>query len=181
MPGNILKNMNEHEIKNVVEQLAAALLGKGWRLAAAESCTGGWVAKCCTDLAGSSAWFERGFITYSDAAKMNMLNVQQTALQQHGAVSEAVVRQMAQGARRAAGLEAALAVTGIAGPAGGSAEKPVGTVWFAWDIEGQDTRSECMHFAGNRESVRRQSVMYALQGLLRRLSARLENSAAALS
>jgi nicotinamide-nucleotide amidase len=162
-------NMNEHEISHLVKQLAAALLGKGWRLATAESCTGGWVAKCCTDLAGSSAWFERGFITYSDAAKMNMLNVQKTALQQHGAVSEAVVRQMAQGARRAAVLEAALAVTGIAGPDGGSAEKPVGTVWFAWDIEGQDTSSECMHFKGEREFVRRQSVMHALRGLLLRL------------
>ena len=161
--------MNEHEINHVVKQLAAALLGKGWRLATAESCTGGWVAKCCTDLAGSSAWFERGFITYSDAAKMNMLNVQKTALQQQGAVSEDVVRQMAQGARRSAALEAALAVTGIAGPDGGSAEKPVGTVWFAWDIEGQDTSSECMHFKGDRESVRRQSMTHALQGLLQRL------------
>jgi nicotinamide-nucleotide amidase len=162
--------MNEHEINRVVEQLAAALLGKGWRLTTAESCTGGWVAKCCTDLAGSSTWFERGFITYSDAAKMNMLKVQPTALQQHGAVSEAVVRQMAQGARRSAGLEAALAVTGIAGPDGGSVEKPVGTVWFAWDIEGRDTSSECMHFDGDRESVRRHSVMHALQGLLQRLN-----------
>ncbi len=162
--------MNEYEINHLVEQLAAALLGKGWRLATAESCTGGWVAKCCTDLAGSSTWFERGFITYSDAAKMNMLNVQETALQQHGAVSEAVARQMAQGARRSSALEATLAVTGIAGPDGGSAEKPVGTVWFAWDIEGEDTSSECMHFTGDRESVRRQSVMHALQGLLQRLT-----------
>lgn len=161
--------MNQHEMNHLVAQLAATLLGKGWRLATAESCTGGWVAKCCTDLAGSSAWFERGFITYSDAAKMNMLSVQQTALQQHGAVSEAVVRQMAQGARRSAGLEVALAVTGIAGPDGGSAEKPVGTVWFAWDIEGQGTSSECMHFEGDRQSVRRQSVRYVLRSLLQRL------------
>ncbi len=153
----------------VVEQLAAALQGKGWRMATAESCTGGWIAKACTDVAGSSAWFDRGYVTYSDGAKTEMLGVQPAALQQHGAVSETVARQMAQGALRAAGVATALAVTGIAGPDGGSLEKPVGTVCFAWAIEGQRTDAERMRFQGDRESVRRQSVMHALQGLLQRL------------
>jgi len=155
-----------------VTQLSEILLARGWRLACAESCTGGWISKCCTDLAGSSAWFDRGYVTYSDAAKREMLDVQQAALEQHGAVSEAVARQMAMGALRMSSVEAALAVTGIAGPDGGSAQKPVGTVWFAWAIQGLDINSECVCFRGSRESVRRQTVLHALHGLLSRLGAR---------
>lgn len=158
-----------HEIDHVVEQLAVALLNKGWSMATAESCTGGWVAKCCTDLAGSSAWFDRGFITYCNDAKVDMLDVESSVLQQHGAVSEIVARQMAEGARRSAGVAAALAVTGIAGPDGGSREKPVGMVWFAWAVSGQKTTSECRHFDGDRESVRQKSVLHVLQGLLLRI------------
>jgi nicotinamide-nucleotide amidase len=158
--------------ERLVEQLAAALLARGWRLASAESCTGGWIAKCCTDLAGSSSWFDRGFVTYSDAAKMDMLHVEPAVLQQHGAVSEPVARQMAQGALDVAGVETALSVSGIAGPDGGSAQKPVGTVWFAWAIQGQATSAECVRFQGDRESVRRQSVLHALQGLLQRVGRR---------
>ncbi len=161
--------MKECEKDRVVEQLAELLKSKSWRMACAESCTGGWVAKACTDLAGSSAWFDRAYIVYSDAAKVDMLGVAPAALQRHGAVSEAVALQMAQGARRSAGVDTALAVTGIAGPDGGSVEKPVGTVWFAWSIPGQAMEAERALFSGDRESVRRQSVMHALQGLLHRL------------
>ena len=161
--------MTACETDRLVQKLAALLLGKGWRMATAESCTGGWVAKCCTDLAGSSAWFDRAYIAYSNTAKTDMLAVKPGALQQHGAVSEVIARQMAQGALRAAGVQAALSVTGIAGPDGGSAEKPVGTVWFAWAVQGQETSADCRQFSGDRESVRCQSVLHALQGLLRRL------------
>jgi len=160
----------EGRVDQVVEQLAEVLQARGWRLACAESCTGGWIAKCCTDLAGSSTWFERGFVTYSDVAKKDMLGVKSETLKQHGAVSEAVARQMAQGALRAAGVDTALAVTGIAGPDGGSEEKPVGTVWFSWAVRGQTTDTECLRFKGDRNSVRQQTVLHALQGLLRRLS-----------
>ena len=139
-------------------------------MAAAESCTGGWISKCCTDLAGSSDWFDRGFVTYCNEAKVDMLGVGEQALADHGAVSEAVVRQMAQGARHAAGVETSLAVTGVAGPGGGSKEKPVGMVWFAWDIAGSETSCECMHFEGDRQSVRYKSVLHALEGLLNRVS-----------
>jgi len=158
------------EKDRLVEQLATLLLHKGWRMATAESCTGGWIAKCCTDRAGSSAWFDRAYIAYSNEAKMDMLAVKPGVLQQYGAVSEVVARQMAQGALLASGVEAALAVTGIAGPDGGSAEKPVGLVWFAWAIRGQNASSDCREFGGDRESVRRQSVLHALRGLLQRLS-----------
>jgi nicotinamide-nucleotide amidase len=163
--------MMEAEITRLVERLAAALQAKSWRLASAESCTGGWIAKCCTDLAGSSAWFECGFVTYSDRSKTALLQVSSAALSEQGAVSETVAEQMAQGARRAAGAAAAVAVTGIAGPTGGSAAKPVGTVWFAWDLSGRGTSSECCHFTGDREAVRTQTVRHALQGLLQRLQA----------
>ncbi len=163
--------MKESRIDRLTEQLAEALRSKGWRLACAESCTGGWICKSCTDLAGSSDWFDRGFITYSDAAKTDMLDVEPEVLQEHGAVSATVARQMAQGALRSAGVEAAVAVTGIAGPDGGTAQKPVGTVWFAWAIKGEATSSECRHFRGGRESVRRQTVTHAMLGLLQRLGA----------
>lgn len=136
-------------------------------LATAESCTGGWIAKQCTDRAGSSAWFERGYVTYSNRAKTDALGVAIATLASHGAVSEAVAREMAEGARRVARVEAALAVTGIAGPDGGMPEKPVGTVWFAWSCTGRPTVSEQRLFAGDRDAVRWQSVVHALQGLLR--------------
>jgi len=154
----------------LVAQLSQILLDRGWRLACAESCTGGWISKCCTDLAGSSAWFDRGYVTYSDGAKRDMLDVQPAVLQRHGAVSEVVARQMAQNALRMSRVEVALAVTGIAGPDGGSAQKPVGTVWFAWAIQDLDTSSERICFTGDRESIRRQTVRHALQGLLSRLA-----------
>ena len=155
--------------RRLVDALAARLAARGWALATAESCTGGWIAKCCTDRAGSSDWFDRGFVTYSDRAKRELLGVETDALQREGAVSGAVAAQMAEGARRQAGVDVALAVTGIAGPTGGSAEKPVGTVWFGWALGAQPAEAEIMHFEGDRDAVRRHTVAHALAGLLERL------------
>lgn len=142
-----------------------ALRARGLRLATAESCTGGWVARALTAIAGSSDWFERGYVAYSNAAKREDLGVPAQTLERHGAVSEETARAMAAGALARARADCALAVTGIAGPAGGSAAKPVGTVCFAW-ARGSKMRSETRHFDGDRESVRRQSVIRALQGIL---------------
>jgi nicotinamide-nucleotide amidase len=158
--------MIEQEIEQTVQHLAGALTAKRWFIAVAESCTGGWIAKCCTDRAGSSNWFDRGFVTYSNRAKIDMLRVDAAALQLHGAVSEIVAEQMAQGALDSAGVDASLAVTGVAGPDGGTGEKPVGTVWFAWAIRGGGLYSECVRFTGNRDSVRHQSALHALRGML---------------
>jgi len=157
------------EFARLVEALAAALTARGWRLAAAESCTGGWIAKCCTDRAGSSAWFESGVVSYSNRAKREALDVDGVVLEREGAVSRAVALQMAAGIRRRSGAEVALAVTGIAGPDGGSADKPVGTVWFGWAVGDRPAEAERQLFDGDREAVRRQSVAHALRGLLERL------------
>ena len=146
--------------------LAEQLTQRGWMLATAESCTGGWIAKCCTDVAGSSAWFDRGFITYSNAAKQDMLGVRAETLAQYGAVSEAVVAEMATGALRHSQAHIAVAVSGIAGPSGGSAEKPVGTVCFAWAMRNGEVLTKTCQFAGDREAVRWQSVVFALNGIL---------------
>lgn len=131
----------------------------------AESCTGGWIAKVLTDVAGSSAWFERAFITYSNEAKQQMVGVAETTLQQWGAVSEQVVKEMAAGALKAAGADFAIAVSGIAGPDGGSAEKPVGTVWFGFATRGGQLVAKREVFQGDRDAVRRQTVALALQTL----------------
>ena len=149
--------------------LAEHLTQRGWMLATAESCTGGWIAKCCTDVAGSSAWFDRGFITYSNAAKQDMLGVRAETLAQYGAVSEAVVAEMAMGALQHSQAHIAVAVSGIAGPSGGSVEKPVGTVCFAWAVRGGEVTTTTCHFAGDREAVRWQATEYALYGLLQRI------------
>jgi nicotinamide-nucleotide amidase len=153
------------EFIQLVQEVSARLLGRGWKMVTAESCTGGWIAKCCTDQAGSSAWFERGFVTYSNAAKQDLLGVDAATLESAGAVSREVALQMTEGARRRAGADVAVAVTGIAGPDGGTPEKPVGTVWFAWSVNGQ-SEAEKVHFAGDRDAVRRRSVAHALQGLI---------------
>ncbi len=154
----------------IVEELAAALLARGWLLATAESCTGGLIAGACTDLAGSSHWFERGFVTYSNAAKTELLGVPAELIAQHGAVSEPVARAMARGAVAHARAQVAVAVTGVAGPGGGSADKPVGTVWFGWQLPGR-TETECRRFDGDRAAVRAQTVAHALAGLVRRIAA----------
>jgi len=153
-----------------VEQLAGLLLGRGWMLATAESCTGGMIAAACTDLAGSSAWFERGFVTYSNEAKTALLGVLPSLQREHGAVREPVGRAMAEGAGQRSLAQVAVAVSGVAGPAGGSADKPVGTVWFAFALDGELT-SEELRFAGDRAAVRAAAVRHALAGLVSRLRA----------
>lgn len=153
----------------LLAQLANALKAKGWLLATAESCTGGWIAKLCTDMAGSSAWFERGFVTYSNDAKQDMLGVKAETLEQHGAVSEAVTAEMALGALLYSCAQAAVSVSGIAGPGGGTPTKPVGTVCFGWALEGGKVRTETCHFTGDRDAVRKQSVEHALQGVFQSL------------
>ena len=152
--------MTDSELMQLSEQVGQALKARGATVTTAESCTGGWVAKVITDIAGSSAWFERGFVTYSNEAKAQMIGVREETLAQHGAVSEPVVVEMAIGA-----LKAAVSISGIAGPDGGSEEKPVGTVWFAFaTARGEGiTRREC--FSGDRDAVRRQATAYALQTL----------------
>lgn len=154
----------------LVEDLAAALLARGWMLATAESCTGGLIAGACTDLAGSSHWLERGFVSYSNAAKTELLGVDAALIARHGAVSEPVARAMAQGALHHSKAQCALAVTGIAGPGGGSADKPVGTVWFAWATP-QGVRSDMQHFDGDRAQVRSATVQHSLAVLLRLVQA----------
>ncbi len=150
------------------EQLALRLQARRWMMATAESCTGGLIAARCTDLAGSSTWFERGFVTYSNAAKSELLGVPALLIEQHGAVSEPVARAMALGAVRHAHAQVSVAVTGVAGPSGGSAEKPVGTVWLAWCVD-ERVDSVCRHFTGDRAAIRAATVAHALQGLLDRL------------
>lgn len=160
----------------LTEQLANVLLQHGWTLATAESCTGGMIASRCTDLSGSSHWFERGFVTYSNEAKHEMLGVDSALIATHGAVSEAVAQAMALGALRHSRAQVSMAVTGVAGPTGGSADKPVGTVWFSWATPsdagptlGAETawvKTELMHFSGDRASVREAAAQHALQTLL---------------
>lgn len=158
--------MNDEQLQQLSHRIGEQLKRRQATVTAAESCTGGWIAKVFTDISGSSAWFERGFVTYSNEAKQQMVGVQDTTLQQHGAVSEQTVREMATGAAKAATAEYAIAVSGIAGPEGGTPDKPVGTVWFA--IVGPEGRvlAQRQIFAGDRDVVRRQSVAWALQTLL---------------
>jgi nicotinamide-nucleotide amidase len=144
--------------------LADALRRRGWRIATAESCTGGLIAAACTQLAGSSDWFDRGFVTYSNAAKIELLGVDATLIEAQGAVSEAVARAMVQGALRRAPVALAVAVTGIAGPGGAVPGKPVGTVWLAWGTVA-DVRTELLQLGGDRDAVRGASVHAALQRL----------------
>ena len=157
--------ISEH-CTHIARGLAADLLKDlGWKLTTAESCTGGLIAACCTDLAGSSDWFERGFVTYSNAAKTEMLGVDAALIASHGAVSEQVVRAMAQGALQHSDAQVAVAVTGVAGPGGGSEAKPVGTVWLGWATPA-GVVSEVQHFGGDRAQVRAATVQHALQRLV---------------
>ena len=150
------------------EQLAQLLLRRGWMLATAESCTGGLIAAACTELAGSSNWFERGFVSYSNEAKTGLLGVKAQTIAAHGAVSEAVVREMVEGAVSRSRARVGVAVTGVAGPSGGSKDKPVGTVWFGFMVDGALT-SETVRFPGDRAAVRAATVQHALDGLVQRL------------
>jgi len=155
------------------KSLAQLLLARGWKLALAESCTGGLVCATLTELSGSSEWFERGYITYSNQAKTQCLGVPAGLIESHGAVSEPVAVAMAQGAQRNAGVNVGVSITGIAGPTGGTAEKPVGTVCFGWAIPNATgervTTSETKLFSGDRQSIRQQATEHALVGLLQLL------------
>jgi nicotinamide-nucleotide amidase len=157
------------DTQSLCEELARRLQARGWMLATAESCTGGMIAAACTDLSGSSNWFERGFVTYSDAAKSELLGVDPGLIAQHGAVSEVVARAMAFGAVRHAHAQVGVAVTGVAGPTGGTPQKPVGTVWFGFQVDGQLT-SETRRFDGDRAAVRDATVQHALRRLLELLA-----------
>lgn len=158
---------------DALEALAArvgeCLKLKGLKLATAESCTGGWVAQAVTSVSGSSDWFDRGFVTYSNDAKRDMLGVSAETLAARGAVSEETAREMAAGALGRSRASAALAITGVAGPTGGTPDKPVGMVCFAWALRGRAVECATRRFEGDREAVRRQSVEHSLQGLLERL------------
>jgi nicotinamide-nucleotide amidase len=156
------------------EQVGRELLAAGWRIATAESCTAGWITKALTDVPGSSQWVDSGYVTYSNTAKMRAVGVSPRTLAEHGAVSEATVHEMANGALQAAGVEMAIAVSGIAGPDGGTVDKPVGTVWFAVatpEARGTATVCERRQFEGDRDQVRRQAVDHALRLALRLLRA----------
>ncbi len=156
---------DEAGFRTLTEYCADRLRARGLRLAVAESCTGGWLAKVLTDLPGSSEWFDRGYVTYSNAAKQSMLGVREATLIAHGAVSPETVSEMTRGALRESGADLALAVSGIAGPGGGSDTKPVGTVCFAWQRRGGEPRVSRERFDGDREAVRSQSVAYLLARL----------------
>jgi nicotinamide-nucleotide amidase len=156
--------MND-EITRLCTALSQRLLERGWMLVTAESCTGGLIAAACTELSGSSTWFERGFVTYSNEAKTESLGVDPAMLEAHGAVSEVVARAMAFGAVRHSRAQVSVAVTGIAGPTGGSPAKPVGTVWFGFSVEGR-LHSETVRFDGDRRAVREATVRHALERLL---------------
>ncbi|HEX7029114.1 MAG TPA: nicotinamide-nucleotide amidase [Gammaproteobacteria bacterium] len=160
--------MNSTE-RDLAVQLGKTLSEHRFSIATAESCTGGLIAAIITDIPACSGWFERGFVTYSNAAKQDMLDVRQATLEKHGAVSEAVAREMAAGALKRSRADVTVAVTGIAGPDGGSREKPVGTVWFGWAWPNGEVTAECRHFPGDRDEVRRATVEHAFRTLIRRM------------
>jgi nicotinamide-nucleotide amidase len=157
-------------MNNLAAEVGALLKSHGLMLATAESCTGGGVAQAITEMAGSSAWFERGFVIYSNLSKQQMLGVREETLAQHGAVSEMTVREMAAGALQHSAAQVALAVSGIAGPDGDTPDKPVGTVWFAWGLKNGETHAQRYQLDGNRAEVRKQAVQIALQGVVNLLN-----------
>ncbi|MDM0074880.1 CinA family protein [Variovorax sp. J2P1-59] len=159
------ESVSGHDTPELVHLLADLLQQQGRMMATAESCTGGLIAGACTDLSGSSNWFERGFVTYSNEAKTELLGVDAALIADHGAVSEEVARAMAEGAVARSRAQVAVAVTGVAGPTGGSPEKPVGTVWFGWSVAG-NVRTERRRFDGDRAAVRAATVRHALQTLV---------------
>lgn len=162
---------NDESLGEHAGRVAALLRARGGRLATAESCTGGWIAKTCTDVAGSSDWFESGVVSYSNRAKQTLLDVTATTLATRGAVSRECALEMVAGALAHFEADVAVAVTGIAGPTGGTPAKPVGTVWVAWQQRGHAARAEVFHFHGDRDAVRRQTVLVALDGVQKILTA----------
>jgi nicotinamide-nucleotide amidase len=160
-----METISAQAVEALTLNCAGLLRRRGYHLVVAESCTGGWLAKILTDQPGSSEWFDRGFVTYSNEAKQAMLGVSSTTLEQSGAVSEACVLEMTQGALRESGGDVAVAISGIAGPGGGSREKPVGTVCFAWQVTGSEGITHRLCFDGDRNQVRWQAVVHALREL----------------
>lgn len=163
MSAQQLAHQHLHEL---AAQVGVALRTRNRTLAIAESCTGGWIAKVATDIPGSSGWFDRGFVTYSNTAKTDLLGVREATVADHGAVSAEVVAEMAAGALQRSPADVIVAVSGIAGPDGGTPDKPVGTVYLAWALRDGPLHTERLHFSGDRDAVRRQAVAAALQGLL---------------
>lgn len=157
---------SDAELRHLAERLGACMTAAGLRLTLAESCTGGWVAKVVTDIGGSSRWFDRGFVTYTNESKQQLLAVPEATIATQGAVSAATVAAMAHGALAQSGAQLSCAISGIAGPGGGTPDKPVGLVWFAWGSRDGAIHTEQQIFAGDREAVRRQAVAHALRGLL---------------
>ena len=163
--------MSEFDTKvdGLLAKVAGLLTVRNWRMATAESCTGGWIAKCCTDVTGSSAWFDRAYVSYSYRAKEQMLGVSHDDLVKYGAVSEEIARQMAMGASHHSKAAVIVSATGIAGPGGGMPGKPVGLVHFGWCIGDQSAVCDAAVFEGDRKSVRQQTVLHALQGIISRI------------
>jgi nicotinamide-nucleotide amidase len=166
-----LAKIDDVELAALATRVGEALKAQGLMLATAESCTGGWIAQACTAVPGSSGWFERGFVTYTYISKREMLGVSQETLGSCGAVSEQTVREMVAGALANSHAQVAVAVSGTAGPAGGTPQKPVGTVCFAWAVKNGEPRSALRHFSGDREAIRRKAVRHALEGILALLPA----------
>lgn len=161
-----MNTTQSHELQRLSEQVGAALKARGWMLASAESCTGGWVGEAVTAVPGSSHWYDRGFITYTNEAKQEMLGVASETLARFGAVSEETVREMVSGVLTHSRAQVALAISGIAGPGGATPQKPVGMVCLAWGVKDGPIRVQTRHFSGDRQQVRAQAVAAALQGVL---------------
>ena len=159
----------ETQVESLLTTVAELLTARNWRMATAESCTGGWIAKSCTDVAGSSAWFDRAYVTYSYRAKEQMLGVSHDDLLKYGAVSDEIALQMASGAKQHSNAAVVVSATGIAGPAGGMPGKPVGLVHFGWCIDDQPAVCDSAIFEGDRQSVRQQTVLHALKGIILRI------------
>jgi nicotinamide-nucleotide amidase len=168
---SILNIQNNQDLHEITQELARVLIKNNWHLSTAESCTGGMVAASITELAGSSEWFERGYVTYSNQSKSEDIDVSQNLIEQHGAVSDQVARAMALGAKQNSGSDLSLSITGIAGPSGGSPEKPIGTVCFAWALANDQIVSETKHFEGNRQQIRQQACDFSLRKLLNLVTA----------
>lgn len=161
-----MRTRGNEDLYALAGKVGRQMQDRGRRLVTAESCTGGWIAQCVTSIPGSSRWFERGFVTYSNESKQDLLGVPAEVIATHGAVSAETVAAMVGGALAHSRADCAVAVSGIAGPEGGSPDKPVGTVWLAWQLRGTAPVTRCFRFEGDRESVRRQAVMAALEGLI---------------
>lgn len=156
---------SQQDLTQLASEIGDSLIARELQLATAESCTGGWLAQCCTEVAGASSWFERGWVTYSNQAKQDCLGVSAETLDQHGAVSKAAVIEMAEGALAQSDADISVAITGVAGPDGGSETKPVGTIWFAWAMLHRTTLVQHQLLSGGRQSIRAQAVEFALRGI----------------